>query len=453
MCSKCKRKCKCKPISIPKGEKGDPGSGSGVSLVEITYDDLSSLKSSDDLVIGTDYKIIDRGDQGIIVKAISKNNLSVNGKRIMNCPIDYTGGNDINGITIFGVFKKNTIYSNCLVIWGGLYWQITGTSTGSDPVSFNELDSEWTLIPKPSYGNTNSYYIEMPFEVEYDFDNDWISLQSDDNGNVFGIAYGEFPEGVLNPDGDINPVDISDWNLSSAGFRFFGNKNVGIFNNYGCDTYNNDTKYSIYMNNCASIAYNTNLGDLSENMCNDLNANSNKGEIFLNNCNSIISNSHGGSIFECEISGDIMYNDFHNNQYESISSIISPVISVRNNRAITNSGIAPGGVYEMDITGLTIITFLLPNSSNIGYLIDRVLLTSSNATESITSFHNSISTCYYPIFFDIDSSLEVTFVHGAGSLQPKCEGGIDAVLQGANGDFIEFSRRPNLIRQTNIGTY
>jgi hypothetical protein len=78
-------------------------------------------------------------------------------------------------------------------------------------------------------------------------------------------------------------------------------------------------------------------------------------------------------------------------------------------------------------------------------------LTSANATESINLFSN------FPddqeVEFKPEAGLTVTFVHNTGANQPRCEGGVNVVLNGTNGDWVRFKKKNGVIYQINIGTY
>lgn len=114
-----------------------------------------------------------------------------------------------------------------------------------------------------------------------------------------------------------------------------------------------------------------------------------------------------------------------------------------------------GGVYRPGysnfsrsyaITGLTTID--ITASKN---YIGKVTLTSSNATETINLFANFPDN--HPVRFYPASGLTVTFTHNTGANQPTCAGGINAVVNGTNGDWIEFTKTGTRIYQTGGETY
>jgi len=101
--------------------------------------------------------------------------------------------------------------------------------------------------------------------------------------------------------------------------------------------------------------------------------------------------------------------------------------------------------YLYDITGLTTLD-IGANNNYIGI----ALIQSTNPTESINLFANFPERQRVRFYPDI---VVLTFISGSGANQPICEGGINAVLDGSKGDWIEFTKINGKIYQTNIGTY
>ena len=103
----------------------------------------------------------------------------------------------------------------------------------------------------------------------------------------------------------------------------------------------------------------------------------------------------------------------------------------------------------ISITSVTTLT----NSATYGAHIGIMNLTSANATETINLFANAPTT--HPFRIYPASGLTVTFTHATGANQPICAGGISAVLNGANGDWVEFTYNSTTSRfyQTDGETY
>jgi hypothetical protein len=200
-----------------------------LQLSEVTKAQLDALIAGSQLSIGMRYKITDRGDKGITLTGISSNQLSLEGRRTMLCPKSYLVGS-LDSNSWKGVWHSTkTVSINDLMIRGGLVWKnLTGAiGTATSDIALD--NTNWVLIPKASYSNNE--YIELVFNVRYDYVNDWICSQFDKNNNEFGISYQAYLEA-----GTIvaNPVDISDWNYpqdNTTNTIMANNKCIGIWNN------------------------------------------------------------------------------------------------------------------------------------------------------------------------------------------------------------------------------
>lgn len=186
----CRKKCNCNAITIPKGEKGD----SGTTCINITYAALATLKTNSLLVDGAFYKITDRADLGIIVRALSVNELSLDGEGyFLNCDYQNTFGNNLD-IWYSGLVG---IVIGKVVIYSGLQYSsvtgVLGTAPDSDAVN-------WLLIPK----SITTYVLEIDV-IRYDFDADTIIYRADKRGNEVYINTDLFQWG------EVNKVDNKDY--------------------------------------------------------------------------------------------------------------------------------------------------------------------------------------------------------------------------------------------------
>lgn len=359
------------------------------NLVEVTKSQLDTLISNSQLQLGISYKITDRGDRGITLKAISNNQLSLEGIRNMLCPKSYIVGSlDTNSWK--GVWNiSKTAVADDLFIWGGLVWK---NLTGAIGTSLSEIAldaTNWVVIPKASF--VNNEYIELIFSVLYDYDADWILEQYDKKGNTFGLSKERYDE-YLSALG-ANPVDITDWNFTDDDVtdRFLSdNKCVGVWNNkedikilgnfctgqisgnrftasgkiisgniiggtYG-NIKDNNIGSDISGNYCLSITGNTNTSSIDANYvtgpiannsntsyiransgCDSISNNSNGGRIAWNvtTGGSIVSNTNGGSI-ETNFANNINSNAntgqiISNKNMSDISSNTSAVTTISNN--------------------------------------------------------------------------------------------------------------------------
>ena len=141
-------------------------------IVDILYLDLLDLKNNNNLSENTTYRILDRADLGVIIKAISSNLLSVDGEGVfLNCDCQNVFGNNLGQwySTLSGI-----VIGNVVRYLGIQYSSITGnvgTSPDGDIVN-------WFPIPK----STTTYILEVDI-IKYDFNNDNIIYRADKRGN------------------------------------------------------------------------------------------------------------------------------------------------------------------------------------------------------------------------------------------------------------------------------
>ena len=343
-------------------------SDGGSVYLEKTYSEISTLIGSNGLIPGVMYKITDRGDLGLFHIAISTNELSKTGQRLMLCPTNYLPG------IYSGVYNKGVWYpgmtasANQLAIWGGQVWKNNAGVSGTASTLIT-LDSNWTLVDKTSF--SNGEYEPKQFQIMYDVSNDWIQKQWDGYGNEVGV------ESVTNRFDILtsyfvyyNPVDITDWNTSKYSFSptagvsysyMFDNKCIyGIFNNSNPGSISNitqnkctaiinnkvgfiqsnDIPFEICNNIYDKILYNRNNGSIRDNKSpgNYIASNSNNGDISSNTNNGIISrNSNNGTIIGNSNTGYILDNT-NNGDIDNNSNIGSILHNINNGFISANSG-------------------------------------------------------------------------------------------------------------------
>lgn len=78
-------------------------------------------------------------------------------------------------------------------------------------------------------------------------------------------------------------------------------------------------------------------------------------------------------------------------------------------------------------------------------------LTSSNATETLATLTTPSS--YFPYRLYPESGLTLTASHGTSTNQPRCKGASSAVLNGSNGDWVEFDASSGQSFETNRANY
>jgi hypothetical protein len=389
----------------------NPGNNSTdiVNVKDITWASLKALKTANNLPVGAWYRITDRynyqsngavgipnliflgDDRGYVyIKAITPNSFSKEVIRVMAVPANYSTTGTLKGVWDVG----KTANINDTMIWGCKVWKNITGNIGT-AISDSVLSADWQLQTKAL--NTGAVYVDKQFTAIYDFDTDWFELQRDNRGNEFGCPSDSLA--LYNPS-NVNHCDFTDWNFhSDTGVQpsFFNIKAISFLNNQQC------------------IASNSII----------------RGVILKNKLSDINGNDYNGALEEVDFNYSFLNNELQN-------------------------GISP---LSIDITGLTTLSLIsIPLGQTDTKAVKEVILTSSNATESINLFDATVFSGTDPkhkIKFKPDVGLTVTFVSnlGGGPYVPVCEGGVNAVLDGANGDWIEFQKGPLGIIQTNIGTY
>lgn len=347
--------------------------GGGSAYAEVTYAEAEALIAGSTLVPGTLYKIKDRGDRGIFLKALSANQFSETGIRIMLVPKTYQTA-IVDGNTWLGIWQPSLTPSiGDLVIWGAHVWENVSGNVGANANEVT-LDAEWLLVDKEAYSNDE--YIEMIFNVSYDFSNDWISKQWDGKGNKVGVPF-EYTSNFN--DYGYNFCDITDWNYATSGVPFVDNEAVVIFNNiieesfagnksYGYEISGN-TARAMYNNICVggiianvvdgriydNIVYsfeeNVIGGSMIDNFTGNtigqntvtgsISFNTTMSSITYNTCNNVIYNTCIGRIESNIVSGNISYNS---NSGAIYSNINSTVISYNSNAGDITENTGTGNI-------------------------------------------------------------------------------------------------------------
>lgn len=240
--------------------------GGGAAYLEVTYAEAETLIAADGLVPGTLYKITDRGDRGIFLEAISVNQFSITGQRIMLIPVDYENNATVtyNSLpyTSKSIFNPlaatNSDYIlDTLVIWNAHYWLqtdgIANTGLPSGTSIQEDLPVGWIRIEKTDPLAVD-LYVEKVFDIKYDFDNDWIFEQSDEYNNVVGIDKDTYNSLVLSL--PANPVDYTDWGLQDLFSGFTSTLPACVDNKCSIGFYNNSVYNLVEDGDNINIAYN-----------------------------------------------------------------------------------------------------------------------------------------------------------------------------------------------------
>lgn len=350
----------------------------GCCYQEVTYVEAMTARAAGTLIKGSMYKITDRGDRGLFFEAVSETEFNPEGTRVMLIPnfTDYLGGN------ILEWYDGGPMDPDSLVVYKGFLYTYLDFGNSTPP---NAL-TEFALVPKDSF--SNGEYLEKAFGIVFDWENDWISKQWDEFGNVFGMPfdYSELSNGPNVYGG--NPVDISDWWLyqrttpddrdPDQHVSFYNNVCIGFWNNprVGNDIYHyfdnfcpfgiiaDNMANQVYRNTCPlgifnngdptvisamSITNNSNNGSISGNIGDGINVNSNNGNISNNEFGiGVISNNQNNGVIDGNIiTGVGIYDNLNNGDISGVTES-GGAIKVFNN--INNGTIGSLTPYAADIT-------------------------------------------------------------------------------------------------------
>lgn len=391
-----------------------PGGGS-LSPTPITYANLLTLYNAGTMTPGW-YIITDQADAGIVIEAVSSSQLAVFATGLFLNPDfqsvgDYSGAVGLTTVPytstqgVWYAALEATLVDGDVVFWDGLHYQVINALAfqGLNPASSpGFLGPCYQVLPKAT---ANVGYITEADDIEYDFVNASIFRRSDKRGNK--VAF-----------------------------------NGRLFFQWGND----------------SVAFNT-IDDLARWTCYN-----SRGTISYNKAYAGVLITTGNTT-----SGTITYNEFDGMKGTTGGSLTVNTTGsfsgclVRSNQAHTfdiatnyDSCTLQKDFSDFPATANvdTATTIAMASISYAGI----VNMTSGNATESITTITGM--PIDHPVQFVPESNLAVMFVHATGANQPRCEGGVNAVVDGATGDWVEFTSRETnpgsaVFRafQTNIGTY
>mgnify|MGYP003402862598 CR=1 FL=1 len=394
------------------GSTSSSGGSGSLTPTNITHAALQLLYLAGTMTPGF-YKITDKADAGIILEAITSSRLSLNGTGLFLNPDFQSQGNYSGVVGLTGVAYTTTLgvwaaaaepgYANGRVVfYGGFHYQVVNTASfdGNSPdPGVNGYD----LLPM---AEANMGYILDADYVEYDLINDVILLRADSRGNR------------------IKSENLFQWGNNAV------RKNIAIG-----EMYNVNSLAAACIGNFvgADIRFNTNGLEPTQ-------------KINYNTLNCISSSAYGelppltidANNLVTEMVGCIINTDKSINFEFTTKDPTFGVLTSRDTSTFSES---------MTITGLTTID--LGDFKN---YVGELNVSSGNATESIDLFANFQTGV--PVRINPQVGLTVTFVHGMGANEPRCNGGINKIINGSNGDTIQFVKREDgFIYQANGNTF
>lgn len=380
----------------PTGATGATGlNGSGV--IYDTYGNIQNLITTGALSVGSwyGYTAVNSNDgftsyYEILGFAATAGCMSSNGYRIMRVPNDsYYSTNYFD--------ETNSYSSGAYVVFGNSYWYCTTSHSNVAPLSPGALDpTYWTEV---SYTDA-SYYETIVCDIQYDWTDGFIKIQSDNKGNVITNIFDLVAKGS---------VDVHEWNNSKIknnrcsfvhyNNNFASNTNGEVHNNILNNTTldegyiyknradviaNNKVSVKILNNKATNISENTST-TIFDNDCSDAIFGNVIGQISTNVSKAIIRNTGGintsikdnlggfsiryNNIYS---GGNISYNDLyystdfiqHNNVFIIIGNTNTGSIQYNQGRfpisSNSNGGAIEGNTCQTDKG--------IDNNSNSGYI-------------------------------------------------------------------------------------
>lgn len=448
---------------------------SSADITDILYADLLDLYNNANMTPGQ-YRITDKADKGVIVQALSESEVSSNAIGVFLNP-DFQGIGNYSGVySVYGVTCGSTTnyvwYKNCVAF---TYTNGGGTMEAGEYI--NNTNSSVSAIV--AYNDGSKMYISYSNVSEWNtgdvcnnIDGDEITLTSD------GILQDYYPVGdivywfgkhyqVLN---DTALAGVSPDSATAGVFGILSKtmSNVGyvvdvcpiVFSlTSGIIWHRSDSLgNSIGINNEYYQWGNGSVGFCSTDSGGyifNVNMRGGMSAIRVSSSSSlVVSNDNITTIQSCSFDGGGIYtvgfNGLSSGMYGcSIQS--SENFVFRSNDTYASMCLNySGSTFEttINISGLTAIDQRLVGSEDNKYC-GRLILTSTNSAETIVEI--LYGPTKFPYRFYPESGLVVTFDPTSGGF--KTIGGISAVVDGTNGDWIEFTYRDGTIYQTGGAIY
>lgn len=428
------------------------GSNLGVGgFISKTKSELTTLKNGSVLVPGAMYFISDRN---IFIRALNNETLSLE-CRLLAANADYDVQGDYTDVTGFnaqlGVWYSGMAIGGVgdVVIWNNLHWKNLTGAAGTDP----DGDAvNWVAV---SQSPTHGYIYEIDF-VEYDFANDWIQRRKDKRGNDISCSFLT----------DANSFGIGSSTIELFKWGYEGTQsNDGCFGNICKEGYMDirNTRVEVFNNHLQDNAYMEDLtrtGNAVRVSLNTLSSGAYISGVSLGTGGNIVYNTlfSSASIETCTIS-----NDFQRNTIFSGFKFKNKTVTASFTYCIIGDSIDQSETIsvaksektllstESDFNTTIVITGLTTLDLTVNNYYGDVIISTTNATESINLFANfpsNIPVRFYPATGDT-----ITFVHNTGANQPHNVGAANKAINGTNGDWIEYTKIGSAIYQTNIGQY
>lgn len=388
-------------------------------VIPITYAGMAALIAGNLVAIGQHYLITDRGDEGIFVFGTTVSTIDTDAIGLF-LNADYGAIGDYSAVvppfvTQLGVWTAALAPAiGDIAIWTtDHYVNISGANTPGDP---STDPVSWTLLTRT---RTNGF-IPVANRIIYNFGIDFIIYREDDQGNAFS--------------GD--PTYFQ-WGNSALAFNK-GNLGSGTdFRNqrgtWRESTIISETGGTIVFTDFTGLATNIYLDGSS--LING------QAVIDLTNCAGKPDSwkvSNGGSI-TAPLNALVKVGNIE--VALPLSATFGAAATVQDKKCV--EGYSNFEETEI-ITGTNVVNITGDE------VCGRIILSSANPAETLDTI-TGLTQENFPVRFYPETGLIATFTNVAANY--SLAGGIPAVLDGTNGDWVEFTRLNGVIYQTNGENY
>jgi hypothetical protein len=380
-------------------------------VTNILYSDLLTLYNAGTMTAGTFYNITDRPIEnvGLILQATSPTELALNGTVVFLNPDFqsvgvYTGVVGLTGVAytstqgVWNLTDEAGYTDGMVCFYDGFHYQVTDNTLFDGLPPDNGING-YTLLAKTDADV--GYIVEADY-VEYDLVTDFFLRRRDKRGNdVIGNSIFDFQwgrdvvenntiEGLLFCENSLC-TSISN-NHIGCGMNV--NINAGVAASWDRNKFYNGATYNV---TDIDVSFTGTIGEFNGNTLTPTE------NIIFDSAISVFGSYEGEVLSKLGSTFEIIVED-------------TGLTAIDLGTAKTYAGIVNIQQVAAGTSAITIVDLL-------NFPIDRPVLVRPRSYS-----------------FGI-GDLTATFTHGTGTDDPHCSGGVDAVLLGDNGDFIQFTRR------------
>jgi len=416
---------------------GNSSSSGGTSPTNTTYGTLyTSVVTNNNATEGF-YLLTDKADRGILVQVFND-----------------TAGNNRVRMEAEGIFLNPDFQSV------GVYTGVFGL-TG---VAYTSTQGVWYAAGEAGYINGDVVFWDGLHYQVID-SNAFQGLNpASAPGSFFGTPYQELPKATANV-GYISDADYIEYDLILDAYIVRKDKRANIVYSHSSIDYFQWGNDSVHDNQVYGIMFCLNYctaGMVGNVISNGINVNNMEQMTTTStfNYNRLYpATTVGVYPYIVNMTGTNPIQEFDNNTIEVPDSGIN---FTDNSQGAFNGETMSGGNSTfrllVDLAGSTTLT-LGTAATYVGRIDIQDTTAIVASIDTISGIPNGRTIRMYPDTGLGGAALVVTFVHNTGANQPSCQGGVNAVIDSATSDWIEFTKQTRLndgiyrTKQTNIGTY